>query len=89
MFTGNGGSEPGVVLQAVGAGEHIYGERLLNGFAGLSRLELCEFGVTRAQQIGHPSQNPAALGTRECRPIRLRLARAGHGGLDFGRPGRG
>ena len=72
------------ILKAIGAGEDVDGDGLLNGLARVSRLEVRELGVGGAKQVRGPTQDPPPLGARHGRPDLLPGGRGGDGGVHGG-----
>jgi hypothetical protein len=60
--------EAGVILDAIGAAEHVNGDRLLDRLAGVEHLKLGEFAIALAQDGGGAVQDAAPFGAGHARP---------------------
>ena len=76
--------DAGEVLDAVGAREHVDGDRLGDRLAGVGDLELGELLVAGPQQAHCLGQHPAALGPGERPPCLETGAGGAHRGVDIG-----
>src|SRR5579862_3509500 len=89
MLTGDAAGEAGVVLETFGSRNHVHGARLLDGLAGVTRLEDRELLVALAQEPGGTQQHASALGTAQFSPLLLRRLCARYRGIDLRGAGTG
>jgi len=75
VLPGDAAGKPGVILQALGPGEHVDRARLLDRFAGVAGFKFREFIIALAQQPRGTQEDPAALRTGQFHQhIRVRPA---------------
>ena len=77
-----GGDRAAEIFERIGGRRRVGNQRLLDGLAGVERLEPRQFGVAGAQDVGGAAQDAAALDRLQPRPGGLRRARRLDGELD-------
>ena len=75
----------GKILEAVGAGEHIDGDGLLDRLAGVAGFEFCQLWVACAQDVGDAPQDACALSAGHRGPACLRRSRGADRAVDIRR----
>ncbi len=87
MLTVDSGGEPGEILNAVSAGEHVHRQRFLNRLAAVQDFQPRQLLVALPQQPGGAVEHPAALGAAHGRPGLKTPPRARNGTIHVLGPG--